>query len=304
MMPIRKHRAYKPLSLSTLAADTSILSDTLFSFLSLADHHRLGVTSSDILNASGLLLPSAPLVKRLRPWQKLVCLPNKMKIRNLRRLLSYARLRRLRFSNQLGNPGLKLLLHQPLQHLELDRCITITDTGMAHLQRLPLRRLIIKSCNRFTDKGVAYLSELPLQRLDLIDCGLITDAGFVHLGKCPLRRLDLSGCFRITGAGVIHLNQYTLQHLNLSCCYEITDAGLANLGRFNLQSLNLELCYKITDTLFGTFACLTLRSRVFFCPTLPSTLGVSSVKSNKISVKQKTGVCCCYFVYCVNHSVL
>lgn len=86
-----------------------------------------------------------------------------------------------------------------LQHLELSEC-NVRDADIASIVVLQLlRHLDLTKCMLITDVGVAFLSHLQqLEHLSLAYCQEITDAGLPPLASLPhLRAVDLYWCPKI-----------------------------------------------------------------------------------------------------------
>ncbi len=117
---------------------------------------------------------------------------------------------------------------------------SLSDAGIAHLERLTNLSYLFLQGNEVTDGGLSRLKRLTkLNSLDLTGTQ-VTDAGLVHLqGMTKLTRLTLQGT-QVTDAGLSYLKRLTdLRELNIIRT-PVTDAGLEHLkGLTKLTELYL-----------------------------------------------------------------
>ena len=127
-----------------------ILTDHVFSFLSLKEHVRFSETCRTVNAAS----------KSKIAWNN-----KSIIVKNVTDLVHFRAF--------------------PLQQLTLG-CYDITNDGLSYLKNMPLTNLGLCGCDRITDEGLVHLKNMPLQTLVFSWCDLITDVGLSHLKKMPL----------------------------------------------------------------------------------------------------------------------
>lgn len=118
---------------------------------------------------------------------------------------------------------------------------SVTDAGLAHLERLSGLEELYLDSTQITDDGLAHLEGLTALQCLILDDTQITDAGLGHLkGLTALKCLVLANT-QVTDAGLAHLQGLiALQELYL-INVQITDVGLAHLdGLTALQWLLLD----------------------------------------------------------------
>lgn len=161
-----------------------------------------------------------------------------------------------------------------LKDLKLDKCLGITDVGLAQIavgcQRL--ERLSLKWCFEITDIGIDLLSKkcLHLNHLDIsylkvtseslrsisrmeklevltmTGCGLVDDVGMEYIGHgCPsLQVLDISRCDRLSSSTLISIikGHNSLLQLHASYCFfELQVNPICHLMDLkNLKTLTLD----------------------------------------------------------------
>ncbi|GAB4835782.1 hypothetical protein Ancab_000698 [Ancistrocladus abbreviatus] len=149
-----------------------------------------------------------------------------------------------------------------LRHLRLDKCLNISDVGLAHIAVGcgRLEKLSLKWCLEITDLGIDLLTKkcLDLKFLDvsylevtsdslrsiaslkrleslaMVGCSLVDDVGLRLLGNgCPLLKvIDVSRCDGITSAGLCSIvkGHPGLVYLDVShCMIELSSAFLRGL---------------------------------------------------------------------------
>ena len=165
-------------------------------------------------------------------------------------------IRHLRLSNSwIHDFDLVHCVRMPLEHLDLNFCLLLTDDMFIHLQHTPTLRyldvrynpnitgagftylsklprlevLLLSGTRHVTGRSLSFLSELPLHQLDLRRCENITDHSLRFLRRCPLSSLDLSYCSRLTEQGVLYLVGLSLHHLMLDGCPRISPLAMYRL---------------------------------------------------------------------------
>ncbi|GAB4855612.1 hypothetical protein Ancab_024233 [Ancistrocladus abbreviatus] len=157
-----------------------------------------------------------------------------------------------------------------LRDLRLDKCLNISDVGLAHIAVGcgRLERLSLKWCLEITDLGIDLLTKkcLDLKFLDIsylevtseslhsiaylkkleslamVGCSWVDDAGLRFLGNgCPLLKvIDVSRCDGISSAGLCSVikGHPSIVHLDTShCTIELSSALLHGLKE--LKCLNI-----------------------------------------------------------------
>lgn len=145
-----------------------------------------------------------------------------------------------------------------LQHLDLSRCLGITDAALARALRAGLLPLLatlnLASCEEVADAALAALAAHSphLRSLTLAKCRRVTDAGLLAVIRaCPhLQRLVLTNC-HVTDASVAHLATACreLVELDLACCERVTDVSVRSIvqGCTALELLSLEELPQLTE---------------------------------------------------------
>jgi len=141
---------------------------------------------------------------------------------------------------------LQLQQLRSLDNLQLHRT-SVTDKGLAHLQKSPIRGLSIQS-GIIGDNGVRYLTELRGLKALAIHSPLVTDAALPSISKLTkLTRLSLQARL-VSDRGIRHL--VTLKELaDLDLRFtQVSDAGLRELVKLPaLKKLQLART-RITDS--------------------------------------------------------
>eukprot|EP01102_Stenamoeba_stenopodia_P007813 TRINITY_DN2206_c0_g2_i4.p1 TRINITY_DN2206_c0_g2~~TRINITY_DN2206_c0_g2_i4.p1 ORF type:complete len:1488 (+),score=274.93 TRINITY_DN2206_c0_g2_i4:992-5455(+) len=135
-----------------------------------------------------------------------------------------------------------------LCHLDLTRCIKLTDEGIKCIVKgsKGLLSLNLTSCEGVTDAGLEYIADSCdyINSITLTKCPKVTDIGIMVLSnKCRcLSYLDLQRC-SITDEGVnaIAVNCTEMKELNLSSLDKLTDDCIQHLYKLTqLETLILE----------------------------------------------------------------
>lgn len=127
-----------------------------------------------------------------------------------------------------------------LHTLTLSGCMSLTDAGLAHLQRLRLRKLTLSNCPWLTDQGLAHLARLPIEDLSLLSCPRVTNNGLRSVARLPLQSLHVACRGDLNSAGLVHLKPLSLRHLELGGGLDVTSADLAVFRGMPLRFLRIE----------------------------------------------------------------
>ncbi|KAL4640741.1 F-box/LRR-repeat protein 13-like [Arapaima gigas] len=159
---------------------------------------------------------------------------------------------------RVSDEGLNHLLDGPsgpkLQHLNLSRCIHVTDISLVKLAQrcLHLISLSLCYCEHLTDSGVEWLGGLSsLVSLDLAGTN-IQDEGLTALGSLSaLKQLSVSQCLRITDMGIEKFCKFVpgLESMDVSHCLSLSGQAVKSLSFFcrRLATLRMQGCPKMTD---------------------------------------------------------
>lgn len=145
-----------------------------------------------------------------------------------------------------------------LQHLDLSRCLGVTDAALARWLRAGLLPLLgtlnLSSCEEIADGALTALaSHSPhLRALTLSKCRRVSDVGLLAvLRACPhLQRLVLANC-TVSDASVAHIALLCreLVELDLACCERVSDVSIRSIvqGCRSLENLSLEELPQLTE---------------------------------------------------------
>lgn len=148
-----------------------------------------------------------------------------------------------------------------LKELRMDKCLRVTDVGLAKiavgcgekLEKLSLKwcleitdigiDLLVKKCPCLKELDVSYLkitneslrrigSLQKLEVLYMVGCGFVDDIGLSFLRNgCPLLQvLDVSRCDKVTSSGLmsaLHENN-GLRHVSASYCFFVSEFPIRN----------------------------------------------------------------------------
>lgn len=124
-----------------------------------------------------------------------------------------------------------------ITHLELLRCLSLTDKGLRKIAKLAhLRYLSISCCNQASDDFMVSLKGKPLIKLNVHNCYKITEIGFAVIPTLKnLEVLSLENCTGFNDTDLEKFSQLKLRSLNLGGCKKLTDKGLQTI--FKMQNL-------------------------------------------------------------------
>eukprot|EP01113_Clastostelium_recurvatum_P019350 TRINITY_DN2281_c0_g1_i3.p1 TRINITY_DN2281_c0_g1~~TRINITY_DN2281_c0_g1_i3.p1 ORF type:complete len:1891 (-),score=415.16 TRINITY_DN2281_c0_g1_i3:873-6545(-) len=149
------------------------------------------------------------------------------------------------------------LLWASLQHVDLTRCMNITDLtiiALAEKCRARMQSLNLSWCEAVSDESLVRLAHCcpSLNAINLSKCKRVSDVGVVALAKScaeSLERVVLENC-SVTDASLFTLASHCPNLTNLDCsqCDKVTDLGVTKIsqGCMNMQALSLDEC-NITD---------------------------------------------------------
>lgn len=136
---------------------------------------------------------------------------------------------------------------------------TVTDQGLARLERLPALQKLALDGTRITDAGLASLQKVPsLMELSLNSTG-VTSTGLTQLAALPaLKRLELMGCDLTLDDFAAVGRLPALETLVLNQVVELTDPGFDLICEARtLKVLMLNGCTGLTDRGLPSLAKLT-----------------------------------------------
>lgn len=145
-----------------------------------------------------------------------------------------------------------------LQHLDLTRCTTITDTGFSYWSQSSstkftnLRTLILADCTYLSDQAIIHLvsaAGMALRKLDLSFCCALSDTSteVISLGCVKLERLDMSFCgSAVSDVSLRSIGHHlsSLRHLAVRGCVRVTGMGVDAVvdGCKLLESFDVSQC--------------------------------------------------------------
>ncbi|KAL0485716.1 F-box/LRR-repeat protein FBXL20 [Acrasis kona] len=208
--------------------------------LSGIDGQNSGLTKLERLNLMGCKLVSDKCIIKLLSWTT-----------KLKELV-------LAFSDDITDDGVTMVADtcQELEHLNLKKCVRITDASVLYICEklcLSLKILNLYGCSKITNSGIGHISKLfYLKELSLKRCANIDDEGLNMLHSClTMEILDLSENPLITDKGLMRLCSILCDPLHLRQ-QQSKDGfvGDRKVPLYGLREIRVDKCARVAPECF------------------------------------------------------